>query len=322
MAEPATRAKVPLLSGLSPNTRGMLAMAGASMLFVASDALAKVISRTWTVGQMMTVRGMIAIVLAFAVVVATGAGRRLPMIGKPLMILRSVLEGTVALTFLYALSLMPLADLTSILMLSPLAITVVSIFAFKEQVGWRRWAAILAGFVGMLLVVQPGGAASAAPNYGFAAALGLCSVLGVAMRDTLTRFLPPDIPSVIITLAASIGSCAGGLVLSSLQGWNAFAWLPFLGCIAAAVIVTAGNLLLVLACRGVDLSVVAPYRFSAVIWSIVVGMTVFGDVPNALSFAGMAIITASGLYAMHRERIRRRQAQASTATPPGAPGAA
>jgi drug/metabolite transporter (DMT)-like permease len=313
-AQPENRT---LFSGLTPNARGMLAMTAASMLFVCSDALSKIVSQTWTVGQMMAVRGIFAILLALSVTLITGAGRRLPMIGRPVLIVRSMLEGSVALTFLYALSLMPLADLTSILMLSPLAITIVSIVAFKEVVGWRRWSAILAGFAGMLLVVQPGGAASAAPNYAFAASLGLCSVLGVAMRDTLTRRLSSDIPSVVITVAASIGSCLAGFILAGFQGWNAFAWGPLFACLAAAIIVTAGNLLLILACRGVDLSVVAPYRYSAVVWSIAMGMMVFGDVPNGLSFVGMAIITASGLYTMHRERLRRRQATAEAASQQG-----
>jgi len=293
---------------MTPNTRGMLAMTAASMLFICSDVIAKLVSRTWTVGQMLTVRGLFAILLAAAVAIFAGAGRRLPMVMRPLLVARGALEGMMALTFLYALSLMPLADLTAIMMLSPLAITALSTLIFKEQVGWRRWGAIFAGFVGMLCVVQPGGAASASPNFAFAAGLGLLAVLCVAVRDTLTRRLPAEIPSVIITVSAAAGSFAGGLVLSGFQGWAAFAWTPFLASFAAAIIVTAANLLLILACRDVDLSVVAPYRYSAVIWSIVMGIAVFGDVPNLLSFTGMAIITTSGIYTMHRERVRRREA--------------
>lgn len=299
-----------MLSTLPPNLRGILAMTGASIIFVFSDALAKYAAAYWPIAQILTVRGLFAIAAGLAAVLWAGTWRSLPLIRSRLIVGRSGVEGYTALSFLCALPLMPLADLTSLLMLSPLAITAIATLFLGESVGWRRWSAIGFGFVGMLLVVQPSGAPAGAPYYYWGVALGLMAVAGVAMRDLLTRKLEPGIPGTVVTLGASIGSCTAGALLSMNESWAVFHWVPLVCCILAAVIVTAGNFLIVLACRGVDLSVVAPYRFSAVFWSILIGALAFGEVPNLISLGGMAMIVASGIYTLHRERVRARAARA------------
>ena len=285
----------------------MLAMTLASITFVFSDTLTKLATQSWSVAQVLTVRGVFAILIAFSVVVFAGEGRKLRQAVQPLVLARSAVECFVAMTFISALALMPLADLTSILMLSPLAITALATLFFGEKVGWRRWSAIVVGFVGLLLVVQPGQAHTAAPNYIFAAMLGLICVLGVAVRDIVTKRLNPGIPSVVVMFGTAFGSCLAGVLLSFVEPWFAFDWRALLACLAAALIVTTGNFFVIFACRGVELSAVAPYRYSAVLWSIVMGYLVFGDTPGWLSVAGMAIIVASGLYLMHRERIRQQE---------------
>ena len=295
-----------MFKNLSPNGRGMLAITGASVTFVFSDALAKLSSLSWPVAQFMVVRGLFAIVIAAFIVVVSGERTRIGAIARPLVLVRSVLEALVGLSFLTALSMMPLADLTALLMLSPLVITIFAMLVFGEVVRWRRWAAILTGFTGMVL---PGGAASAAPNYMLAVSLGLLAVVGVAARDIVTRRLGDDIPSVVVMLATAIGSCTAGVLMSMITPWKPFAWTPFLLCAGTSLLLTFGNFLMILSCRGVDLSVVAPYRYSAVIWSIALGALVFGDMPNALAIFGMVLIVASGIYTLHRERVRRRESE-------------
>lgn len=301
------RKALPVFSSLSPNLRGMLAMTLASIIFVFSDTLTKLATQSWSVAQVLTVRGVFAILIAFGAVLIAGAGRKLRHAIEPLVLARSAIECFVAMTFISALALMPLADLTSILMLSPLAITALATLFFGEEVGWRRWAAIVIGFLGLLLVVQPGQAQSAAPNYSFAAMLGLICVLGVALRDIVTKRLSSSIPSVIVMFGTAFGSCLAGILLSSIEPWFAFDWRALFACMAAAAIVTLGNFFVIFACRGVELSAVAPYRYSAVLWSIMMGYFVFGDTPTWLSLTGMGIIVASGLYLMHRERVRAQE---------------
>lgn len=295
---------------MSPNARGMLAITIASSIFVFSDALAKYVGQSWPVAQFLTVRGVFAISFAFAIVLARGQGAHLHDLARPMVLLRSALEAFIAITFISALGMMPLADLTAVLMITPLFITIIAIFMFGERVRWRRWSAIAAGFLGVLLVIQPGGAESAAPSYMTGALLGLACVAGVAVRDIATRKLGDDIPSVVVALGTAMGSFAGGVLLCLVTPWKPFATTPFLLSVMAAVLLTAGNLLLIIGCRGVDLSLVAPFRYSGVIWAIVIGYLVFGDMPDAISLLGMAVIVASGIYTLHRERVRKKEAEA------------
>lgn len=300
-----------MFNHLPPNVRGMLQLTASSCIFTLSDTLMKLSTAYWPVSQSMSFRGVVAVLLSLGLVVGPGKLSDLRGLGNPLVLLRTVSEGLLALSFILALSLMPIADLTSILMLSPLVITAIVALFFGERVGWRRWSAIFVGFLGMLLVIQPGGMARP-ESYQFAVLLGLGAVAGVAARDLLTRKLEASVPSNVVMLASAIGGGVAGLLLAPIETWRPWAMTPAIALCGAAILVTAANYLLILACRGVDLSVVAPFRYSAVIFAIVMGALVFGEIPNPLAFAGMAVIVASGIYLMHRERVRRRRSGSST----------
>ena len=289
----------------------MFAMAASSVLFVFSDTLAKLAAQHWSVAQLLAVRSVFAVAFILTMIFAMGDGPKLRSLTQPFLLARSVLEACLALIFVSALALMPLADLTSILMLAPLVITAVASLFLNEQVGWRRWSAILVGFLGLLLVVQPGGAAANAPNYLFGAMLALVAVLLLAARDIMTRQVAPEIPSTVIALGTTCATFCGALLLSSFEPWKPFVWPPLFQVMMAALTVTLGNLLLVVSCRGVDLSAVAPFRYSSVLWAILLGYLALGELPNWLSFVGMAVIVASGVYLMHRERVRARDAAAA-----------
>jgi len=298
-----------VLSSLSPNGRGMLAMMAASIIFTFSDVLAKLAAQDWPIAQILVVRGLFAISLSLLVAIRSGDGRKLALLGRPSLVARSGIEALTALAFLSALPMMPIADLTAILMASPLVITALASLLLGETVGWRRWSAIVVGFAGVLLVVQPSGTQAGFPLYHWGALLGVAAVFCVAFRDITTRRIGADVPSTVVTVGGSIGSCLGGVVLSVQTPWAGFALQPFIACVAAAGIVTLGNYLIITACRGVDLSVVAPYRYFAMLWAIGLGALIFGELPNMLSLVGMALIVATGIYTMHREQVRRRQAQ-------------
>lgn len=291
-------------------------MTSGSVTFVFSDVIAKLAMADWTVGQVLVVRGSIAVLLTMGIVLARGELVNIASLGRLPVLMRGLTEGTVTLLFMSALVMMPIADLTSILMLSPLVITALATLFFGEQVGWRRWTAIVVGFFGLLLVVQPGAARALSPDYGFAAMLGLISVFGVAARDLLTRKLGNSISATLLMVTTSLGSLGAGLVLSAYTPWKEFQIAPLLYCILAAVMVSFGNFMIILAFRGTDLSVVAPYRYSGVIWSILLGALVFGEWPNGLAVTGMLVIVASGIYLMHRERIRQQELAQSTKARP------
>ena len=184
---------------------------------------------------------------------------------------------------------------------------------FGEPVGWRRWSAIVAGFIGVLIIVRPGLA-----GFSQYALFALVSVAFCALRDLATRRIPPKIPSLFITLLTTVTvTTAGGAILVPLGGWTP----PSTGALGlqalAAVLLLIGYQCIITALRSGDISAVAPFRYSALLWAMMLGYLVFGDVPDAMMVTGASIIVASGLYAFYRERIRHRALAAeSSGIPP------
>jgi drug/metabolite transporter (DMT)-like permease len=285
------------------NLRGILAMIAAMGMFVLNDTLVKLARVHWDAGQVMAVRGLMALLLMSIWLKLSGTADRIGLVLRPVLLRRGLLEAAIATAFITALGAIPLAEITSILMLAPLMITALSMVFFGEKVGWRRWSAVFVGFCGMLLVVRPGG--QIAPP--FALSLAFASVIGVAMRDITTRQIPVEIPSSIIAITSIFGTLFAGLALSAFDtGWQP-ATPYLLGLMAgAAFFVMLGNYAIIEACREVELSVVTPFRYVVIVWAVILGILVFGDWPTPLALAGIALIGASGLYTLHRERVRQK----------------
>lgn len=282
--------------------RGIVAMMLAMALFVLNDTVVKLARVHWDAGQVLVVRGLFALLLLAFWVWLGGFSDRFGMIRHRILILRGMLEAGIAAAFITALGMMPLADITAILMLAPLIITALSMVLFGEKVGWRRWSAVVVGFCGMLLVVQPGGAIPLS-----ALALALLSVVGVAFRDIVTRRIPAEIPSVIVAVTSTLGTLVGGGLLSGVgPGWQPATLEMVLLMGSAAAFVILGNYAMIEACRDVELSVVSPFRYAVMLWAVLLGIMVFGEWPTPIALAGIALIGASGLYTLHRERIRRK----------------
>jgi drug/metabolite transporter (DMT)-like permease len=213
-----------------------------------------------------------------------------------------VLEGLVAVLFIAALGMLPLQIALAAIMTSTLFGTALSVPILGEKVGWRRWGAILLGFAGMLLVLRPTGDVSM-----LGAGFALACAMGVAIRDLATRFVPREIPSVIVTLATVVGAFTGGVVLLPFETPAPFAWEPLLYLAGSTVFVLAGNFSAVYAFREVEIGLVSPFRYTNLFWGLIAGWFVFGEWPTTWVWVGVALIMASGLYTLHRERIRHRQ---------------
>ena len=169
------------------------------------------------------------------------------------------------------------------------------VIAFKEQVGGARWLAILTGFTGVLLVVQPSGAA-----FNAYALLCLGGTLLHASRDLTTRTIAARIPSIIITLSTAIAVT----LLAGVFGLVARDWQPVnarqLGLLAAAsVFLSGGYYLLTVAMRSGEMSLVAPFRYTGLLFALVLGFAVWGDVPNALAWTGIALLVGAGIVVLH-----------------------
>ena len=293
---------------LSPNIRGSLLMAAAMAAFTVNDATTKAVSAEMNFGQIMLVRGLFAIVLIAALAKHQQALRPLRVLMMKAVMLRVAGEIGGTILLLAAIVNLPLANATAILQVLPLAITLGAALTFREPVGRRRWLAIAAGFIGVLIIVRPG-----VEGFNQYSLFALISVIFCVVRDLATRRIPAPIPSLFITLLTAVTvTIAGAGILVPLGGWTppsgrALALLAF-----AAALLLVGYQCIIMALRTGDISAVAPFRYSALLWAMLFGYLVFGDRPDAMMVTGATIIVLSGLYAFHRERVRARLVAAST----------
>lgn len=273
-----------------------VAMAG----FTMNDTITKAVSSEMNFGQVMLVRGLFAIALIAALAWHQRAVRPLRTLMVKPVALRVAGEVGGTVSFLAAIVHLPLANTAAIFQALPLAITLGAALLFREPVGWRRWLAITAGFVGVLIIVRPG-----VEGFNQFSLLALVSVIFCAVRDLATRRIPAPIPSLFITLLTTVTvTTAGAAILIPLGGWTPPSGRA-LGLLAlAAVLLLIGYQCVIMALRSGDISAVAPFRYSALLWAMLLGYLVFGDVPDAMMVTGASIIVLSGLYAFYRERKR------------------
>ena len=275
-----------------------VAMAG----FTMNDAITKAVSSAMNFGEIMLVRGVFAVTLIAILAWHQGALRPLRTLMMKPVALRVVGEVGGTISFMAAIVHLPLANTSAIFQALPLAITFGAALIFGEPVGWRRWLAILAGFVGVLIVVRPG-----VQGFNQFSLLALTSVVFCAVRDLATKQIPAEIPSLFITLVTTVTiTTTGAVILVPLGGWappspRALGLLAF-----AAVLLLTGYQCIIVALRSGDISAVAPFRYSALLWAMLLGYLAFGDVPDGMMVTGASIIVLSGLYAFYRERQRHR----------------
>lgn len=295
-----------------PNIRGSLLMAAAMAAFTMNDAITKSVAAEMNIGQIIVVRGVFAIVLIAALTAWRGALRPWQTLMTGPVGIRVIGEIGGTLTFLLAIAHMPLANTAAIFQALPLVITLGAALGFGEPVGWRRWLAISAGFVGVLVIVRPGTA-----GFNEFSLLALASVAFCTVRDLATRKIPAEIPSLVVTLLTTVTvTMAGAAVIYPLGGWAELSGRALGLLMLAAVLLLIGYQCVIMALRTGDISAVAPFRYTALLWAMLLGYVVFGDRPDRYMLVGAAIIVASGLYAFYRERVRNRLLASSASGPP------
>jgi len=273
-------------------TGAILAMCLAMAFFIFSDIFSKLASAAVPVSQLLTLRGAYSALLFAIPVIATGALTMLPRAFNRLWSLRIAGEVGAAMTFLAALAHMPIANVTTIVQISPLATTAAAALFLSERVTGGQWIATLVGFMGVLAIVQPGTAA-----FTWWAVIALASVICVVCRDLATRRMDHAIPGSLINLATSLGVVAAGLALGLGEGgWvlpDAVTHIYLFG--SGAGIAIAYHFLIV-AIRKASISTIAPFRYTIVPMSLVAGWMIWQEVPNVLALVGIIVIAGSGLY--------------------------
>ena len=288
----------------SPNSWGAMLMAISMFSFVFNDGLMKVLFADMSIYQAIFLRGLVTAPLM--ALLALRAGVLIARLGRRdtrLVLIRVASELAATVGFLTALSYMPLANVTAILQVLPLTVTMAAALFLGEAVGWRRWLAILFGFGGVLLIIRPG-------MDGFSAysiwALG--AVAAVTIREITTRKLSRDVPSLPVALATAVSICGLGAI--SLPGvtWTPVEPVMWLHICGAGVSIIGGYLFSVMAVRNGELGFVSPFRYTAMVWAIALGYLLFDEWPDLPTLTGTAIIIATGLYSLHRERFRALEA--------------
>jgi S-adenosylmethionine uptake transporter len=216
--------------------------------------------------------------------------------------LRAGTEVLVAYFFLSALVNMPLANMTAIMQVVPLSVTLASALVLREAVGWRRMSAIFIGFIGVMLIVKPG-----AEGFNIWSIYALIAVLGVTIRDLATRQLSPTVPSMTVTLATAVAVMTAAGLASLSAPWVAVAPASAMMITASAVFVLGGYYFSIQVMRTGDVSFTAPFRYTGLIWALVLGWFVFGEWPGWMTMLGATIVVGTGIFTLYRERKLSRR---------------
>ena len=283
------------------NRRGVIAMTVGMVCFVMNDTLVKFISHTLPAPQLICLRGLMAVLGLLFLAKLLDKQSLSREWGQHLshrwVIVRSFLDGAASLVYLSALFHMPLGNATAINMSTPLLIALFSGLLLGVHVSLRNWMIIGLGFIGVLLVVQP--QAEGFNGWAWVALAGTCLH---ALRDVSVRFIPPAVPSMVITIGTALSATVMAGVWFMTQHWvevPALSWLMLAG---AAVFLSSGYFFLIKATRMADMSVIAPFRYMGLLTAVIAGFIIWGDVPNTLAWCGMLLLVSAGLLMLKLNR--------------------
>ncbi len=286
------------------NLRGILLILMAMALFTVEDAFIKHLSGRIPVGQLLIMIGTGSTLIFGLTAIALRKRPFARAAWRRPFLLRMMTEAGAAAAFTTALSLVDISVVAAVFQATPLAVTLGAALFLGEDVGWRRWTAILIGFGGVLLIIRPGLA-----GFDPAALLVVIAVLCVAARDLITRRMDVAVDSLVVAFQGSAAVLmAGPVLLLVTAGVAVPPTASEAGMILTAMIFGAvGYYGIVAGMRIGEASVVTPFRYTRLLFSIMAGMIIFGERPDALTFAGAALIIATGLFTILRERRLARE---------------
>ena len=280
------------------NLRGIALVLYAMAAFSVEDALIKSLTATLPIGEVMLVIGLAGALAFFVMAGDGGRAATVRALGVPSVLWRTVSEGFAALTFVTALSLLPLSTVAAVFQATPLAVTAGAAVFMAERVGWRRWSAVCVGFLGVLMIIRPG-----AESFRVEALLVLITVFAIALRDLITRRIPSHVPSVAVAchgfLAVAVAGAALALAGEGLVRPDLTAVWQFLG---AFVCSTTGYYAIVASMRMAEASALMPFRYARLVLSLAIGVAVFAERPDTLTLVGASIILLAAFYTYLRER--------------------
>ena len=292
------------------NIRGIALMTAAMFGFAIEDALVKTLSVTMPVGQILILLGLGGALIFGGIAWAQGTKLITHDLLDPLMLTRNLGEMFGSMAFVSALALSPMSLVAAIVQAMPLMVTMGAALFLGAPVGWRRWSAIIIGFIGVLIIIRPGTA-----EFDIGAVLALFGVTGLTARDLATRVMPAKYSSMQLSCYGFFAVVPAGLLLWAFSGGAFAPQSPEVIRLAAALLAgVMGYYALTLSMRMGDISVITPFRYSRLLFALILGAIVFGERPDAYMLTGSAIVIAAGLYTLIREARLARAAQQAQST--------
>ncbi len=283
---------------LSGNARGVASMSAAMAVFIINDALVKQVSSELPAAQLILLRGLMALCLIIAATYQMGFLHRLREVFDKRVMLRAWVEASATMLYLVSLFNLPIANATAINLATPVFMVLAAAFWLKERVNWLRWLVVALGFVGVLMVIQPHQA-----GFNVYSLLALTATALYALRDMLTRAIPARIPSILITLSTAVAVTLLAALWSLFQGWQTPGLGALLRLVLAACCLSLGYYLIIDSMRHGDMSFVAPFRYSGLVFAVAIGYWVWGDWPNDLAWLGIALLILSGMALLKEQRL-------------------
>ena len=281
------------------NSKGIFLMIMSMASFAAGDTFVKISGAFLSPAQIMFF--LIAGGLIIFAMIAKIKGENLldSRAFSPVLLIRYLAEMIGLVAMIIGLTKIPLSVVGTVTQASPILVAAGAVFFFKEIVSWRRWSSIVIGFIGVVLVIQPG-----SQNLDYAVIWAVVALVAFSIRDLVTRLTPPDIPSASIatfTMIAAFPFTTGWVFLGGEKffppeiDWVVVASMIILG--------SFGYLLLITSLRLGELSAIMPFRYSRIVFLLILGVLVFGERPTASMLVGTALILTSGVYIMWREKV-------------------
>jgi drug/metabolite transporter (DMT)-like permease len=269
-------------------------------LFSINDALGKWLLEIYSVGELLLVRSVTALILLAPFIRQAGIAAFTHAPRPGLQLLRVLLSTLEVAMFFWAVSYLPLADTVTFYLAGPIYVTALSVVLLGEKVGWHRWTAVVVGFVGVLLALRPSAASFTLP-----ALIALTGSMIFACLMIATRLLR-ETPNTVLVAGQLAGTLLFGIVMLPF-GWvtpppSHLAMLSLFGVLSIIALACVNRALKLAAA-----SVVVPYQYTMIVWAVVLGYLVFGDKPDVLTLSGAAIIIMAGLYIFWREQVRGAQ---------------
>jgi len=281
----------------NPILLGVLVMLLGDFMFALNDAMGKWLVATLAVGQILAVRSVGSFIVLGPLIARQGVGALFRVERPWLQAVRAAVIASETAVFYASVFFLPLADVFSFYMAGPIYVAALSHVMLGERVGWRRWMAILVGFCGVLIMLQPSG------DFTIGSVLAIVGSLLFAFTIILGRLLRGTSDTTLVTWQ-TIASCLLGVcIVLFIEDWKPPTPLEWGAMLLLGVVACAAHLLIVRALKLAPAALLAPMHYTLLLWAVILGWLLFNEVPSTQMLAGSAVVVLAGLFIFHRQKV-------------------